>query len=815
MSRRRLAFLALGLMLGACAAVGWRWATAPMPLDRAESIWLAQARTDTRNIYACFRLERNLPARARSALVRVTARDRYALYVNGHLAARGPARCWPEQQAYDLVDLLPWLPASGPVVFAALVHHEGVDTFSSVNTNHPGFWLEGAVETDAGVVILHTGSQWRAHPATAWDPQAPRINVQRGFCEYYDARRESHEWQEPGFSARDWSRAAVVSPWPALVARETDMPSECTHLPSAIQSSGVFAATSAPLLTGENVARRLNGEIVDSAVPNPTQQTESLLSATGTCTLLPPPEAGAPFLLLDFGQVRFARLRLRVTGAKGGEIVDIGYGEQLFDGRLRPSLTTFSTTTDLADRYICRAGDQEWQSFDARGFRYTLLVFRNLSQPVQLLSVQALEEFYPGELVGRFEASDPLLTEAWQTSVRTLRACMTDSYIDGPWREAAQWMADAWIGARVNYVSLGETRLIARTLRQAVERTTRDGLFLGVFPTAEPPGLRLVVPDYCLLWVIAQAEYYEYSGDDRLLRDLWPSTRSLLHAIGRRSGPSGLIEHDYQHHWLLLDAEGLPPMPWNEPFLSATYNLLYVWALRQAVSIARVVGETESALLLEGRAAYVTSAIRQTFFDLQSGQLWERAGISGARMPDGQAVHPAALALLLQLDGERAQMWGDLLVNPGTLPLPSIYFHSIVLDALCVHGRVEDAVGLIRRRWGPLLRSGARTWPEFWDGRGSQCHLWGGAPAATLSRFVLGVRPVAPGFRRVRVDPQPCGLEWASGTVPTPHGPLHIDWRVVPGGLAISLVVPAGVVAEWADGTTTGPGRYERTLPLP
>jgi hypothetical protein len=39
---------------------------------------------------------------------------------------------------------------------------------------------------------------------------------------------------------------------------------------------------------------------------------------------------------------------------------------------------------------------------------------------------------------------------------------------------------------------------------------------------------------------------------------------------------------------------------------------------------------------------------------------------------------------------------------------------------------------------------------------------------------VLGVRPLSDGWATFTVEPQLGDLEWASATVPTPHGPITV-----------------------------------------
>lgn len=71
------------------------------------------------------------------------------------------------------------------------------------------------------------------------------------------------------------------------------------------------------------------------------------------------------------------------------------------------------------------------------------------------------------------------------------------------------------------------------------------------------------------------------------------------------------------------------------------------------------------------------------------------------------------------------------------------------------------------------------------------------APVYFLTSQVLGVTPAAPGFRRIRIAPKSFGLKWASGTVPTPHGAVHIAWHIDDNGkMQLETHAPEGCEIE-------------------
>jgi hypothetical protein len=105
------------------------------------------------------------------------------------------------------------------------------------------------------------------------------------------------------------------------------------------------------------------------------------------------------------------------------------------------------------------------------------------------------------------------------------------------------------------------------------------------------------------------------------------------------------------------------------------------------------------------------------------------------------------------------------------------------------------------RSWRHMVDSGTTITWEAWDQRYKPNqdwnHAWGAAPANLLPRYVLGAQSAAPGWRRVAIRPHTCGLSFAEGKVPTPRGPLLVDWQQ-DATFRISLTLPEGVVAEVA-----------------
>ena len=133
----------------------------------------------------------------------------------------------------------------------------------------------------------------------------------------------------------------------------------------------------------------------------------------------------------------------------------------------------------------------------------------------------------------------------------------------------------------------------------------------------------------------------------------------------------------------------------------------------------------------------------------------------------------------------------------------SVYAAQYLLEGLFEHGDGDQALALITattdRSWRHMADSGTTITWEAWDQKYKPNqdwnHAWGAAPANLLPRFVLGAQPLAPGWRRARVRPSPGALARAAGTIPTPRGPIHVEWRN--GSVfTLTLTVPPGMRAQ-------------------
>lgn len=175
--------------------------------------------------------------------IALTADSRYRLFVNGTPIAFGPARSDRRWQCLDRWDITEHL-RPGRNVIAVLVHHYGESTFACM-LGRGGFLAEITVTRgDGSMERIGTDAGWRVCPAEAWDRCMPRMSIQLGFAEVFDARREFVGWTLPAYDDTHWQHAVELGPpgmdpWPRLVPREIPAMREQKIRPVRVVDTGV------------------------------------------------------------------------------------------------------------------------------------------------------------------------------------------------------------------------------------------------------------------------------------------------------------------------------------------------------------------------------------------------------------------------------------------------------------------------------------------------------------------------------------------------------------------------------------------------
>jgi len=747
--------------------------------DPAKWIWIPNA-DPVRNSYIYARKTFKLSAAPDRAIIKVSADSKYKLYINSTYIGKGPVRSdigYTYYDSYDITELL----AKGNNVIAIHAHHFGEPTYSYA-LGRPGFICRLEMETGEERTEIGTDDTWKVRRAADWTDSGARLSHRLGFQEVYDAEKAIENWNAMKLSERGWENAVVIGtvpnmPWGEFRPREVPALRE-----EKITPLGLIGTFNSPEVTKETscadmpdiMAQAELAPIKSGSVKN----AEILISGEGEARISTPRGDKGVVILLDFGREVFGNVEVGIAGSARG-CIDLGYSELLQDGHVKPN----RGDTRYTDRILLKKGRLEWQSFEPRAFRYMQIEFRRCSKPVMLEYIRVNQTTYPIQYTGSFECNDRLLNEIWETGAYTARLCMEDTFIDCPWRERAEWWGDARIASRVAYYAFDDTTLLAQGLRQIASTQCRDGAIPGLYPV----GGDVLVPDFSLFWVFSILDYFAFADDAELVRDLYPVVRRLMNWFARYQDTDGLLANVPGR--LFIDEADL-----ERSGEVTALNCLYYQGLRVAAIIASIAEKQEDAEEYIQAANHLRILINKYMYVPKRGLYAE--GRQNGKLVEKFSRQTNILAALFDITDQYQKSVILRQMANGSLPaIATPYFASHYLEALYSGDQHEQALSYIRRKWGDMIKAGATTFWEDFNGQGSLCHVWSACPTRDLIAEYVGIKPV-PGSHRFAVTPHPADLKWARGSVATKFGTLVVDWRMVRNCLTISIDVPSGLKVD-------------------
>jgi alpha-L-rhamnosidase len=586
----------------------------------------------------------------------------------------------------------------------------------------------------------------------------------------------SDHWQDPAFDDRTWPAADSLGPiegnidffqwnadagmfgWPGYMGMS---PSLRTYSLQPQTISHIYAA--------------------HAQLKNLNTLTQATASQPFTITLPDTPtDAEAPSLLLDFGREVSGRLLVESACACTATL-SIAYGESEIEA-MSTGLTSGQQGGNYLGTNLLEVPPHGTARGPKSGFRYVRIAFLRGAPVTAFQSIRLEGIYYPVTYQGTFESSDPQLNRIWETGAYTAHLCMQDGIWDAPKRDRGRWVGDLDIAGRVISTVFADPTLTEDTLRQLV-----------------PPGNTPVngIPSYSALWITSLYNLNLHTGDKAFLASQHDNLLHILASMDDTLDPAGLFTNS-NHRWLFLD--WAPGLYAYTPEARIGTQLQYLRAYMVATKLLTELGDTANAAKYEALTRKATAATQAAFRNPSTGAY-------------GATWQLNALAALTVADPNDPAIWNEILSHikqdAPTDQTISPYFDAYVLDAMSATSHPRQALDWLRQYWGGMLAEGATSFWESYDLRWpktnphlslqadgtsgyfvSLAHGWSAGPTAWLSENILGITPTSPGYRTVDIRPNLLGLDWARGTVPTPHGPIKISIDRQKG---ITLNLPAGI----------------------
>ena len=499
-------------------------------------------------------------------------------------------------------------------------------------------------------------------------------------------------------------------------------------------------------------------------------------------------------MLVDFGRVAFGNLRL-LPPPDATATITVHFGEAMSAGRVNrqpPGSVRYSSVQ------VTLAGAQPVVVApppDARNTRQPAAVLTppewGVVTPFRWVEIEG----WPGELraghlrrqaafsstwddqAAAFRSSDDLLDRIWELCRYSIKATtFAGVYVDGD-RERIPYEADAYLNQLGHYATDHDVQMARDTFDRLMAQPTwpTEWAFHMIF--------------------IAHADWM-HTGDTAVLGARYDALKPKL-LPGRARADGLLVSAEAQRtredivDWPAGERDGYVFTPVN-----TVVNAFHLRSLTLMAELAAALGRHAESEAYRARERSARAAFQEALFDPGRGLYRDGEGTEHASLHAN--LFPLAFGLV---PAERVSGVTAWLVRRGMAC--SVYAAQYLLEGLFENGAGAQALALVTaptdRSWRHMVDSGTTITWEAWDQKYKPNqdwnHAWGAAPANLLPRFVLGARPLSPGWSRVRIRPTPGSLARAAGTIPTPRGPIQIEWTSN-AVFRLTLTLPSGVRAQ-------------------
>ena len=429
----------------------------------------------------------------------------------------------------------------------------------------------------------------------------------------------------------------------------------------------------------------------------------------------------------------------------------------------------------------------DWESYSIKGNRNINVrmihmesvgeLYVTVNGDVTIKDIYLIYSHYPIKSEGSFSCSDEMLNKIYEVGKHTTDICRQSIELDSPrHQENLGCTGDYFIESLIAYYCFGDYSLSRFDIIRTAEYMRMTGA--KMFHTS-----------YSLIWVNMLYDYYMYSGDASIFDETSDVLEKLMELFDSYIGENGVIEHapDYMFiDWVAVDEYSMhhPPKALGQAPLTA----FYYNALLCAEKIAETVHDEDKKNLYNSRAVSLKQAFNQYFYDKENKLYFNGLNTpsnTNRWLPENSekryyTKHVNILAALYGLceDISEAELMERVITDDELIDVQP-YFMHFELEALYKSG-LFGKYGLKEiHKWDKLIEECDKGMKEAW---GEECqgygydhsHAWGSTPSYQLPSKIAGLTVLEPGFKKIALNPELFGLEFADILIPTPYGMIEL-----------------------------------------
>ena len=486
-------------------------------------------------------------------------------------------------------------------------------------------------------------------------------------------------------------------------------------------------------------------------------------------------------ILVDFGIEFPGSLRLMVWSVQGKNNradVLVRFGESVSEA-MTP-IFEGNTTNDHANRdRVMNIGFLSSNETNESGYRFAYIELLEPNGLVEIKAIQGVFTYLDLDYKGSFECNDEKINHIWNTAAYTAHVNMQEYLWDGIKRDRLVWIGDMHTEVRSILATFGYHEVIERSL-DLVRNETPVGSWMNGMSS------------YSLWWLLIQHDLYRCWGNIEYLTEQKEYLSGLLLILADCVDQNGVehMPHDRFIDWPSRD---------NKDAVHAGLQGLLKIALDCGAELLEILGENKTA------DKCIAASQRMS-----------------GHVPNCAGSKQAASLLILSGIGDAKKLNREV-ISPGGPEGYSTFFGYYILAAKAIAGDLSGALEDMKAYFGGMLDIGATTfWEDFnilwlenasridqpvpedkidihgaygdfcYKGfRHSLCHGWASGPCPFLTRYVLGVKALA--HDTYEIKPNLSSLEWARGSIPTPHGIIEVSAKKVDGETVVDINAPKNI----------------------
>jgi alpha-L-rhamnosidase len=357
---------------------------------------------------------------------------------------------------------------------------------------------------------------------------------------------------------------------------------------------------------------------------------------------------------------------------------------------------------------------------------------------------------------------------------------------DCPGREKMGYGADIVVSANAFIYNYNMANFYTKAVKDFANDQRPEGGITEISPftgiadkgygdDSGPLGWQLAFP-------FVQKELYNFYGDKRIIKNNYEAFKKQLNFLQSKA-------IDDLFYWDISDHEAIDPKP--EAFTASAF---YYHHVMLGAEFAGILGKAEDSIKYMELAQRIKNSIVKKFLVPNTGR-FDNATQSAQLFALWYNFSPEKDSSIKVLLNEFARHKWHLSTG--------IFSTKWMFDVLRENDMNDVAYRVANQKdypgWGNMLQNGATTLWESWEfpeRSPSRNHPMFGSIDEWFYRSLLGINPVAPGFEKILIKPQPAGdLLWAKGSYNSIRGPIASEWNLNGNNFTLNVSIPENTQA--------------------